>query len=178
MTTSPAQKEILVCGYPAALRMESLLTQLAGELSLRRVCKKSELLEELSRGQQPICVIEHEVPAIDSMNQIAQLLNIKADDEWAAALARKTQISLSPFVTAYNLLPELISRSPLTRYVITSHTRGSGIAPPQRALYKERAEVLKVMGFVNGDGNTNYLLKLLSRVYLGRTWKPKPVTEG
>ena len=171
-----AQKEILVCGHPGALRMESILVQLGGDLSMRKVSTKGELLEEIGRGQQPICVIEHEVTAIDSMNQIAKLLNVKTNDEWAAALARKTQISISPFVTAYELLPELILRSPQTRFVITAHTRGSGISPQQRSLYKDRAEVLKVMGFINESGSTDYLLKLLSRVYLGRTWKPKTAT--
>ena len=174
MAKSTPQKEILVCGHPAAERIiQSILPRLDGALSVRGAHTKDELLEELARGRQSVCVIEHQVPGIDPMKQLAQLFEAGDDDDAVAALASKTQLSFSPGVTAYDLLPELVSRSPTSQFVITSHTRGSGLSPQQRALYKERKEVVKVMGFVNAQENSNYLLKLLSRVYLGKTWKPK-----
>ncbi len=157
--------EILICGRPAESRIVDLLPRLAGHVAVRGAHTKDALLKQLARGHQPICVLEHEVPTVDPVKSLS-IFRLAA-----AVIASKTQFTLSPSVTAYELLSQLVASSPSTRFVITSHTRGFGISPEQRALYKERPEVLKVMGFINSQENTNYLLTLFSRVYLGKTWK-------
>jgi len=174
--------EVLVCGFDAAERIESILRELGSELVMRRVTAKDELIAELAKGQQQICVVEHLVPTIDAVKVWNQLHKATGLTQGlfhiagilSAGLISKRQETLTAPMTAYDLLPELVSRSPKTQFVITSHTRGSGLSPEQRALYKERQEVLKVMGFVNSTANYHYLAKLFSRVYYDRTWKPKP----
>jgi len=180
MTNSTAQKEVLVCGHAAAERIESILPELEGELVMRRVNTKGELVAELAKNRQPICIVEHQVPEIDPAKQWSQLFKASGAGSALASfltggLLSKQQVSLPPETTAYDLLPELVSRSPVTQFVITSHTRGSGLSPEQRALYKERKEVLKVMGFVNSTQNYHYLVKLFSRVYFNKTWKWRPI---
>lgn len=179
MNNLTTQKEVLVCGFAAAERIDSILPELGGELLMRVAHTKDALIKELTTGHQPICLIEHQVSLIDPAKQWSQLFTASGAGTKLAlfltgGLLSKYQVSLKPETTAYDLLVELVSRSPETQFVITSHTRGSGISPEQRALYKEREEVLKVMGFVNGTGNYHYLMKLFSRVYFNRTWKPRP----
>ncbi len=139
---------------------------------MRNAHTQQHLLTELARGQQPICVIEHEVPELDPLKEVGHFLARGATPRVKAALHKEVVLAMSRRSTAYDLLPQLIKCSPQTRFVITSHTRGFGLSPQQRALYKARPEILKVMGFVNSSVNTVYLLKLLSRVYFGKTWKP------
>ena len=65
---------------------------------------------------------------------------------------------------ACDLLPEMIQASPGTRYVITSHIRGSGVTKEEKAIYKKIPEVIKVMGFINSNTNANYLLKVFEKM--------------
>jgi len=178
MNGSPIRKEILVCGYAAAERIADWLPEFGGELLMRCVDTKDALVGELVRGHQPICIIEHQVPVIGPTKQLGDLFSASGAGATLSSflthsLLSKQQISLPPETTAYALLPELVSSSPETKFVITSHTRGSGLTPEQRTLYKERKEVLKVMGFVNSAVNYQYLMKLFSRVYFERIWKLK-----
>jgi hypothetical protein len=169
----PARPEVLVCGYPAASRITDLLPLLGERLSIKGAHTRDELLLELARGQQAVCILEHEVPPVDPLKEIGQLLGKGATAKAKASLHKKLALAHARRVTAYELLPELVKRSPNTKFVITSHTRGFGLSPKERALYKKRPEVVKVMGFVNSWGNTVYLLKLFSRVYFSKTWKQK-----
>jgi hypothetical protein len=176
------RNEILVCGEAAAARVADLLHVVGGGLIVREAHTKTELLNELAKGRQPICVVEHQVPMRNPTKRIAKVFaglvgRAVPDAEDLVDVNHflsQTAFSLGPDTTACDLLPELVAASPQTRFVITSHTRGAGLSEQQRALYKARKEVLKVMGFVNSLQNSQYLLKLFSRVYLGRTWKPKP----
>jgi hypothetical protein len=155
-----ASKEVVVCGNAGADRMaESVVHYLAG-LSMRGAHSRDELLEALAQSQPPICLVEHKVLSIDPMK-------VLQGNQWDSSIVN----ALKNIVTAYELLPELTKRSPETKFVITSHNRGGGIPRADKALYKTRPEVIKVMGFVNETSNIFYLLKLLSRVYLGKTWK-------
>jgi hypothetical protein len=179
MNDSTIQKEVLVCGYDAAERVGSILLELGGGLVMCRVDTKDALLAALAKGRQPVCIIEHQVPVVDPVKQWTQVFKAGGAGSALASfltggLSSRQPLSLPPTPTAYALLPELLSRSPETKFVITSHTRGSGLSPEQRAQYKERPEVLKVMGFVNSTVNYHYLMKLFSRVYFDRAWKPRP----
>jgi hypothetical protein len=167
-------REILVCGRAGADRIAALiLPRLGADLTVRGAQMKDELLVTLGAGRQPECILEHQIPTADLLEQLAKILEAASDEEAVTALASKFHVAFSPAVTAYELLRKLVRKSPETKFVITSHTRGSGLSPKERALYGKRAEVEKVMGFTNSVGNTNYLLRLFSRVYLGKTWKPK-----
>jgi hypothetical protein len=171
MAKSKSSREILVCGHPAAWRVKDLLPMLGEGLSVKGAHTRAELLKELGSGQQAVCIIEHEVPPVDPLKEVGQFLAKGATGRAKASLLRKLDVAMSRRITAYELLPELVNRSPYTKFVITSHTRGFGLSPQQHASYKEHPEVVKVMGFVNGWGNTVFLLKLFSRVYFGKTWK-------
>ena len=181
MTDSTRQMEVLICGFDAAKHIESILEELGSELVMRRVTAKDELISELAKGRQPICVVEHLVPTIDAVkvwNQLHKKTGLAQGLFHIAGLLSdglisKRQETLPAPVTAYDLLPELVINSPGTKFIITSHTRGSGLSPEQRASYKERQEVLKVMGFINSTANYHYLAKLFSRIYYDRTWKPR-----
>ena len=178
MNDSTIRKEVLVCGYAAAERIADNLREFGGELLMRSVNTKDELVSELAKGHQNICIIEHLVPVIDPVKQWGHLFSTGGagaalSSFLTGSLLSKQQVSLPPDITAYELLPGLVSSSPETKFVITSHTRGSGLTPEQRALYKGRKEVLKVMGFVNSVVNYEYLMKLFSRVYFDKTWKPR-----
>ena len=153
-------KEVVVCGYAGAERMAQSVVPYLSPLCMRQAHTRDELFEALSQCHPPVCIVEHKVLSIDP---IKVLTETQLD---AATLAAMTKA-----FTTYELLPDLAGCSPETRFVITSHTRGSGLSRAEHALYKQRPEVIKVMGFVNGTGNTIYLLKLLSRVYLGKAWK-------
>ena len=147
---------------------------------LCRALTKDDLIKELSRGHQPICVVEHKVPTSETVQDCAKLfpngrggLNVKAfvsnlSSSWGTKFG----------TTAYALLDELNAASPETKFIVTSHIRGSGIPPEQRARYKQRKEVLKVMGFTNSPVNYRYLMSLFSRVYLGTTWKQLASHQG
>ncbi len=163
-------KDLVVCGHAGAERVaECVLPYVLGPLSMRQAHTRDELLAALSQCHPLVCITEHRIPTIDPVKELEEMFD--QDQLDAGALAAKTQIVLSPGVTAYQVLPEFARRSPETRFVITSHTRGSGLSRAQHALYKQRPEVVKVMGFVNETSNIFYLLKLLSRVYFGKTWK-------
>lgn len=153
-------KEIVVCGYAGAERMAQSVIPYLSPLSMRQAHTRDELFEALWQCHPPVCIVEHKILSVDP---IKALTETQLD---AATLAAITQL-----FRTYELLPELARLSPETKFVITSHIRGSGLSRAEHALYRQREEVIKVMGFVNGTSNTIYLLKLLSRVYLGRTWK-------
>jgi hypothetical protein len=182
MSETVTQKEVLVCGLGPAERIESILPELGGELKLKRVDTKDELLAALAAGLQPVCVIEHQVPLCDPVKSWNELAKAAGGDERLTSFLFKDFMAKRPvgndsWVTAYQLLPELVSRSPGTQFVITSHLRGSGLKPEEREQYKGRQEVVKVMGFCNSTANYHYLMKLFSRVYFNRTWKPRPPAE-
>lgn len=171
MAESVFKKEILVCGHAAAARINSgMLQRLNGGLVVTGAHTKDKLIEELTRGQQPICIMEHDVPLVDKLKDLAKLYG---SEEAAFQFLSRYNMVLSKVIPAYELLPELVNRSPETSFVIVCHCKGGGISPEQRKLYKTRTEVVKVMGFINSKANYNYLTKLLSRVYLGKTWKPE-----
>jgi hypothetical protein len=155
-----ASKEVVVCGNAGADRMTQAVVPYLAGLSMREAHSRDELMEALAKSQPPICLVEHKVLSIDPVKLLK-------GDQWDSSFLD----ALKNIVTAYELLPELAERSPETKFVITSHNRGGGISPADKALYKARPEVIKVMGFVNETSNTFYLLKLLSRVYLGKIWK-------
>jgi hypothetical protein len=175
MAKSKSQQEILVCGFPPALRLESILPRIGGGLRLRPAHTKGELLQAIALGRHGVCVMEHQVLDADPMNDLAGFFDGDPDgDAIIKALTSKRQVISPRSIPAYELLPELIAASPQTQFVITSHTRGFGFSPQERVLYSKHPEVVKLMGFVNADQNTNYLLRLFSRVYFGKTWKSKP----
>lgn len=182
------EKEILVCGRAAAARIVDLLAQLNGGLVLREARTQAELLTELEKGHQPICVVEHEVPLKDPVKGLAKIfgglvgrvLPNTEDRERAEHLFSNTGVIFSRVTTAYALLPKLLAASPGTQFVITSHMKGGGIPKEMRELYKQRKEILKIMGFANSDQNSEYLTKLFSRVYLrrdNRNSKNRPAGE-
>lgn len=164
MAETGSTDEILVCGYAAERRViRCILPMLNDNLSVKGAHTKDKLIEELSRGRQPICIMEHCVHLVDPVEELKNIIGEDKID--ILEFATHGQIPLAEEIIAYDLLPELLTCSPNTKFVITSHTRGFGVSPEQRALYKQRPEVLKVMGFINAQGNSNYLLKLLCRVY-------------
>jgi hypothetical protein len=162
-----SEKEILVCGYAPADRLQSILSEFDGTLSLKAAHTRDELARELAAGQQPICILEHEIYNVDVLGELANVLGVNEADEEAffAGIVKKAEAAANEACTALDLLPQLIASSPDTRFVITSHTRGSGLSPKQHAAYKAFPEVVKVMGFVNSNQNYKYLKKLLERAY-------------
>jgi hypothetical protein len=166
-----SKKEVLVCGYAPADRLQSILSELGGTVSLKIAHAKDEFARELATGQQPICIIEHEIYNVDVLGQLANVLGVDEADEEAffAGIVKKAEAAANDACTALDLLPQLIASSPDTRFVITSHTRGSGLSPKQHAAYKAFPEVMKVMGFVNSNQNYKYLKKLLERAYTGNS---------
>lgn len=171
MSSFNTKKEILASDMPA-IYLKGINAVFGGELVVLRADTKDELISELARGHQPICIIEHQVSSFDPVKEWA-----KPNHGLLHQIGKlsEEEIKLPAPVTAFDLLPELVAMSPDTKFVITSHVRGSGLSPEQRELYKSRKEVLKVMGFINSTANYNYLMKLFSRVYFDKTWKPNPL---
>ena len=153
--------------------MPSILEDLKENLEVKYAHLRDSLLREIDVGKHPVCLIEHEVAEMDPKEVLSALIDPDVSD----VLMSRFQLSLSNNLTAYKLLPDLIDRSPNTKFVITSHVRGSGIPSEVKSLYKRVPEVAKVMGFINANSNYRYLLKLFSRVYYGKTWKREPLEE-
>jgi hypothetical protein len=68
------QKEILVCGNAEATRIVDVVSALGGGLVVTEAHTKAKLLNELAKGRQPICVVEHQAPIADPTSQLTQLL--------------------------------------------------------------------------------------------------------
>ena len=152
--------EVLVSGHAAAHRMvECVLPGLPGKLRVKEAHWTNRLIRQLRRGKQPLCVMEEYVSLRDPMPELKRILGRNAR---AAAASRN--LWFTEFTCALNLLPELAEASPETRFIITCHSR-CGVTKKDRAAYERRPEVLKVIGFVNSDRNTQFLLKTMQRIY-------------
>ena len=152
---------LLVCGHRAVDRIKRLISSKNLNLVLRIANDKAEILNELKKNKPPICIIEHDFGFIEMVEQFRSNLFTKFFGDIFKSSEKKTE-SIEQ-LKAYNLLPEMIQTSPETRYVITSHIRGSGITKEEKTIYKEFPEVIKVMGFINSNTNISYLLNLFHR---------------
>lgn len=155
-------KEILVCGYAAAARLEGcVLPKLAGSVVVREAHTKACLLRELRRGRQRLCVLEHLVPLQDP------LIPYRAMFGKHARLAAQRGVSLwTEAIPALDLMPELVAASRDTRFVVACHMRGQGFSKEEREAYARHPEVLKLIGFINSTANEEFLVGLLRRMYL------------
>jgi hypothetical protein len=121
------------------------------------------LLAELKRRQPPLAVVEHYVNRVDEKSMLSS---------WGVPSRAAENISFASDYLALELLPEMTSRSAETKFVITSHSR-VGMPRAKKNAYREQPSVLKVVSFLNEKTTTEWLLKKLSRIYLGRVWKPE-----
>jgi hypothetical protein len=104
--------------------------------------------------------MEEYVPLNDEMPELRRLFGPNA-----LAFAAAHVHFVTDMIVAHKLLPDLAEQSPETKFVITCHMR-SGVSREDRAAHEQRPEVLKVIGFINSDRNTEFLVKTLSRMYL------------
>lgn len=160
MSKSGVKREIIVCGRAAASRLTgSVLPKLPGSVHVREAHWRDRLLGELARCKPLLCVVEEYVPLRNEMPELRKLFGPNAEGVAAASVHFVTDM-----IVTHELLPELAERSPETRFVITCHMR-SGVSSGDRAVYEQRPEVMKVMGFINSDRNTNFLVKTIRRMY-------------
>lgn len=152
-----------MCGHRAVDRIKHLISLKNLSLVLRIANDKAEILNELKKHKPPICIIEHDFGSLEMMEHFRRNLLTKFFGDIFKSSIEKPE-SIRQF-KAYDLLPEMIQASPETRYVITSHIRGSGITKEEKTVYKKFPEVMKVMGFTNSKTNIDYLLNLFHAYY-------------
>lgn len=131
---------------------------------------EKQLFHKLKKHKPPICILEDEMALQSRMGRINKFI---LADKFGLKDFTWENLVPSKLTQAHEMLPELIKISPETKYVIVSHIKGCGISREDREIYKTFPQVVKVLGFISSKGNWDYLLKLLSRVYLGKPWKSK-----
>ncbi len=153
----------MVCGHRALDRVKPLISSNNFDIEINEAKNKDDILKELEKNTPPICIIEHEFGFLEMTKQYRNKLFAKFFRDIFKSSEMSPE-SVEQF-RAYDLLPEMIKISPDTKYVITSHIRGSGITKEEKENYKQIPEVIKVMGFINCKTNINYLLKLFNKIY-------------
>lgn len=133
---------------------------ISGSFAVRMVGCSEDLLEELRRGQQKLCVLAHG-------NLVSRSGARKALEEAREAKRRgkKPSYNYRTNYTAFELIPKLVKLSPGTRYVITCAVRGFGISAADRARYLGFAQVSRVMGWTDSVANKKILVTLVRSIY-------------
>lgn len=153
----------MVCGHRVLDRVSPLISSNNLDIELIKAESKEDILKVLKENAPPICIIEHEFGFLEMTKQYRNKLFSKFfGDIFKASEMNPGSVKQ---LCAYDLLPEMIKINPGTKYVITSHIRGSGVTKEEKEKYKKNPEVIKVMGFINCKTNINYLLKLFNKTY-------------
>ncbi len=160
-------KQVLtLLGTPAPLRhfipQPDCSEQLwvCGGFAVRMVSFSEDLFAELRRGKHRLCVLD------------AQALTLRAGAEKAIyeaqrakRLGRKPSYNYRTSYSPLELVPKLVKLSRTTRYVITAHMKGFGIAATDKAQYLKYPQVLRVMGRTDTAANKKVLMNLARDLY-------------
>jgi hypothetical protein len=140
------EQGIAVCGMDAAFRLAGVIRYLERPIPFSARHIPELLIDALKAWHHPLCILEHEIRVFD------------VSDPTALRDGAVPFLSAATTVKAHQLIPLLLRHSPETQFIITSHTRGTGIGA-ERDVYKRIPEVLRVFGFLNSDTARKYLLK-------------------
>jgi len=158
-----SNNRLLVCGHRALDRVKSLISSNNLDIEIKEAENKEDILKELEKNIPSICIIEHEFGFLEMTKQYRNRLFAKFFEDIFKSSEMSPE-SVEQF-RACDLLPKMIRVSPETKYVVTSHIRGSGVTKEEKEIYRQIPEVIKVMGFINSQTNIDYLLKLFNKTY-------------